>query len=72
MPIESMTYDPNQPINLEEARPTDLEETAVIPIEDVKNYDARFGDCVEFEDLFSSVQGPLGQLWGNRTPQKED
>ncbi len=70
MPIESMTYNPNQP-NGEQAIPSDLEETAVIPIGDIRSYDARFGDCVEFEDLFSSVQGPLGQLWGNRNPQNE-
>jgi hypothetical protein len=67
-----MTYDPNQPNNEEQARPSDLEETAEIPLQSFREYEARFGDCPELEDLFSSVQGHLGQLYEKNAPQKKD
>ena len=66
-----MTYNPNQP-NGEQARPSELEKTAEIPTQDFRSYAARFGDCHEFEDLFSSVQGPLQELFRKRVPQNED
>lgn len=67
-----MTYNPNQTGNGEQARPTDLEETAEIPLQSFRDYEAIFGDSFEFEGVVESLKDPLRQLWGKRDPQKRD
>jgi hypothetical protein len=67
-----MAYDPNQPNGEQERIPSDLEETAEIPTQAFRSYEARFGDSFEFEDLVSSVQDPLRELFRKSVSQNED